>query len=166
MLVLTRKAKQQIRLGDDIVITVLQVKGNAIRLGIEAPRETRVVRGELQYFAEEPKKTADAKSQSAEVERSLETKRSANPVASLKSVTQASQTASSKASSQGAATSTGEPAGIRICGPTRLKIQSNEATAERFPATMQRSGTSVPEARPLKRFMPKTMIETVGNVSV
>ena len=48
MLVLTRKANQQIQIGENIVITVLQVKGNSVRLGIEAPREVRVMRGELE----------------------------------------------------------------------------------------------------------------------
>src|SRR5688572_12361008 len=47
MLVLTRKANQQIQIGDGIVITILQVKGNTVRVGIEAPREVRVLRGEL-----------------------------------------------------------------------------------------------------------------------
>ena len=47
MLVLSRKQKQQIKIGDDVVLTVLQVKGNTVRLGIEAPREVHVVRGEL-----------------------------------------------------------------------------------------------------------------------
>jgi carbon storage regulator CsrA len=47
MLVLTRKANQQIQIGENIVITVLQIKGNSVRLGIEAPRDVRVVRGEL-----------------------------------------------------------------------------------------------------------------------
>jgi carbon storage regulator CsrA len=50
MLVLTRKVQQQIRIGDDITVTILQVKGNTIRVGIEAPREVRVVRGELPVF--------------------------------------------------------------------------------------------------------------------
>jgi carbon storage regulator CsrA len=48
MLVLTRKANQQIQIGENVVITVLAVKGNSVRLGIEAPREVRVVRGELE----------------------------------------------------------------------------------------------------------------------
>jgi carbon storage regulator CsrA len=48
MLVLTRKASQQIQIGDGIVITILQVKGNTVRVGIEAPREVRVIRGELE----------------------------------------------------------------------------------------------------------------------
>lgn len=47
MLVLTRKMDQKIHLGDDITITVLRVRGNTIRLGIDAPRDLRVVRGEL-----------------------------------------------------------------------------------------------------------------------
>ena len=47
MLVLTRKLKESIRIGDAITITVLRVKGNTVRIGIEAPREVPVVRGEL-----------------------------------------------------------------------------------------------------------------------
>jgi len=47
MLVLTRKQQQQIKIGDEITITILRVKGNTIRVGIEAPRTVRVVRGEL-----------------------------------------------------------------------------------------------------------------------
>ncbi len=47
MLVLTRKVDEQILIGDDIKITVLRVRGNSIRIGIEAPRSTRVIRGEL-----------------------------------------------------------------------------------------------------------------------
>lgn len=48
MLVLSRKQKQQIKIGDDVVLTVLQVKGNTVRLGIEAPKEVHVIRGELE----------------------------------------------------------------------------------------------------------------------
>ncbi|MGC3968329.1 MAG: carbon storage regulator [Pirellulales bacterium] len=48
MLVLSRKVEQQIQIGEGIVITILQVKGNQVRIGIEAPREVRVIRGELE----------------------------------------------------------------------------------------------------------------------
>jgi len=48
MLVLTRKPDEQIRIGDDIVITIVRVKGNTIRVGIEAPKGVRVIRGELE----------------------------------------------------------------------------------------------------------------------
>lgn len=47
MLVLTRKAKQQIQIGENVVITILQVRGQAVRVGIEAPRAVRVVRAEI-----------------------------------------------------------------------------------------------------------------------
>ena len=47
MLVLTRKADEQILIGDNIKITLVRVRGNSVRIGIDAPREVRVVRGEL-----------------------------------------------------------------------------------------------------------------------
>ena len=47
MLVLSRKANQEIVIGENIKLTILQVKGNTVRIGIEAPREIRVLRGEL-----------------------------------------------------------------------------------------------------------------------
>lgn len=47
MLVLTRKAEQKIRIGDDIVITVLKVQGDQVSIGIEAPKELQIVREEL-----------------------------------------------------------------------------------------------------------------------
>lgn len=47
MLVLTRKLQQQIKIGDQVTITILRVKGQTVRVGIEAPREVRVIRGEL-----------------------------------------------------------------------------------------------------------------------
>ena len=47
MLVLSRKQNQEIIIGDNIKITVVKMKGNTVRLGIEAPREVNVLRGEL-----------------------------------------------------------------------------------------------------------------------
>ena len=49
MLVLTRKYQEKIRIGDNITITVLRTKGKAVRLGIEAPANVPVVRGELTF---------------------------------------------------------------------------------------------------------------------
>ena len=48
MLVLTRKLQETITIGQDITITVLRRKGNSIQIGIEAPRQMRVMRGEIQ----------------------------------------------------------------------------------------------------------------------
>ena len=47
MLVLTRKLDEQILIGDDIKVTLLRVKGNTVRIGIEAPREITVYRHEI-----------------------------------------------------------------------------------------------------------------------
>ena len=47
MLVLTRKQGEKIRIGDDVVITVVRTKGKAVRLGIQAPAHVPVLRGEI-----------------------------------------------------------------------------------------------------------------------
>lgn len=47
MLVLSRKLGEKIVIGDNIVLTVVSIKGNQIRVGVEAPRKVPVWRGEL-----------------------------------------------------------------------------------------------------------------------
>lgn len=47
MLVLTRKAGQTIRIGDDMELVVVEVRGDQVRLGIRAPRNVSIVRGEI-----------------------------------------------------------------------------------------------------------------------
>lgn len=47
MLVLSRKPRQRIRIGADVWVEVLEVKGGQVRLGISAPREVLVRRAEL-----------------------------------------------------------------------------------------------------------------------
>ena len=47
MLVLTRRTNQSIMIGRDVVVTVLEVRGEQVRLGIEAPREVDVHREEV-----------------------------------------------------------------------------------------------------------------------
>lgn len=47
MLVLSRKKNERIRIGKDIVIVVNRIRGTVVSIGIDAPRETRVVRDEL-----------------------------------------------------------------------------------------------------------------------
>lgn len=47
MLALTRRSGEKIMLGDDIVITVVDIKGDSVRLAIQAPREVKIYRGEL-----------------------------------------------------------------------------------------------------------------------
>ena len=48
MLVLSRKKHETIKLGNDIVLTIVQVQGNKVRIGIDAPPNVQVVRGELE----------------------------------------------------------------------------------------------------------------------
>ena len=47
MLVLTRKSGQQIRIGNDVVVTVVSVKAGRVRLGFEAPVTVPIYRSEL-----------------------------------------------------------------------------------------------------------------------
>lgn len=50
MLVLSRRKMETIRIGDDIVVTVLQTGSGRVKLGIEAPAHMRVLRGELELL--------------------------------------------------------------------------------------------------------------------
>ena len=47
MLILTRNVGQTVNIGDDITVTVLGVKGNQVRLGINAPKHVAVHREEI-----------------------------------------------------------------------------------------------------------------------
>jgi carbon storage regulator CsrA len=49
MLVLTRKQSETIQIGDEITITVLRMKGKSVRIGIKAPHDMNVIRGELAF---------------------------------------------------------------------------------------------------------------------
>jgi carbon storage regulator CsrA len=52
VLVLTRKANQQISIGDDVTITVVKIQGNSVRLGIVAPGDRAIRRSELPVKSE------------------------------------------------------------------------------------------------------------------
>lgn len=47
MLILTRRPSEIIRIGDDVTVMVLGIKGNQVRIGIEAPRDVSVHREEI-----------------------------------------------------------------------------------------------------------------------
>lgn len=58
MLILTRRLGETIRIGPDIVVTVLGVNGQQVRLGIEAPKEVAVHREEVYARILHERKTA------------------------------------------------------------------------------------------------------------
>ena len=47
MLILTRKVGESVLIGNDISITILSVRGNQVKLGVEAPKEVSVHREEI-----------------------------------------------------------------------------------------------------------------------
>lgn len=49
MLVLSRRKNEAIMIGDDVVITILEIRGDRVRLGIEAPRAVPVHRSEVYH---------------------------------------------------------------------------------------------------------------------
>jgi carbon storage regulator len=54
MLVLSRKQGEKVQIGTDITLTVLEVKGNRVRLGIGAPPDVSILRAELGDGVEPP----------------------------------------------------------------------------------------------------------------
>lgn len=62
MLVLTRRANQSIMIGHEIVVTVLEVRGDQVRLGIRAPRSVDVHREEVFAALQQANQNAVAQS--------------------------------------------------------------------------------------------------------
>ncbi len=61
MLVLTRKVGESVLIGGEIEVTLLDIKGDSVRIGVRAPRETRIQRAEiLEAVGSENASAADA----------------------------------------------------------------------------------------------------------
>ena len=58
MLTLTRRAGERIRIGDDIIVVVREVRGGHVKIGIDAPRSWPVYRGELYDAIQEENRAA------------------------------------------------------------------------------------------------------------
>ncbi|MBW3607575.1 MAG: carbon storage regulator CsrA [Actinobacteria bacterium] len=58
MLMITRRTGERIRLGDDTVIEVIEIAGNSVRIGIEAPRSVPVYREEIWAAVQEENRAA------------------------------------------------------------------------------------------------------------
>jgi carbon storage regulator len=67
VLILTRKSGERITIGDHIRVTVLEIKGKQVRLGVEAPPDTRVHREEIfQKIQRENQKAAETSAKALE----------------------------------------------------------------------------------------------------
>jgi carbon storage regulator CsrA len=66
MLVLSRKVGERIHVGDNIVLEIRRIAGNRVTVALEAPREVRILRGELEGPAREFRSPEPAGAESAE----------------------------------------------------------------------------------------------------
>ena len=66
MLILTRRVGETLIIGDDTKVTVLAVKGNQVRLGIDAPKTVSVHREEIYQRIQEEKRLAHIGAQSSD----------------------------------------------------------------------------------------------------
>lgn len=61
MLILSRRTSETVKIGDDVTLTVLGVKGNQVRIGIEAPKNVAVHREEVFERKQQAKKAEEAR---------------------------------------------------------------------------------------------------------
>ncbi len=78
MLVLTRRAGESVIIGDEVVVTVVEVRGDVVRLGIQAPREVKVHREEV-YRAVGEANAAAARSSDDDIARLTQSLRPPGP---------------------------------------------------------------------------------------
>lgn len=67
MLILTRRVQEALMVGDNVTVTVLSIKGNQVRLGINAPRDVEVHREEIYHRVKHTKTDDDPAVESLEV---------------------------------------------------------------------------------------------------
>lgn len=53
MLILTRKVDEKLLIGDDITISVLEIRGNQVKIGVDAPKDVAIYREEIYHKVKE-----------------------------------------------------------------------------------------------------------------
>ena len=74
MLALSRKVNESIMLGNDIEVTILEIKGDQVKVGIKAPKNVQIFRKEIYLqIEEENKKAAEQATDREAIEKTLDT---------------------------------------------------------------------------------------------
>jgi carbon storage regulator len=60
MLILTRKQDEKIKIGDDITVTIIELRSDQVKIGIEAPKEVKVFRQEVLRAIQKENQAASA----------------------------------------------------------------------------------------------------------
>ncbi len=76
MLILSRKTNESIIIGDNIEVMIVEIKGDQVKLGINAPKEVSLYRGEIyQAIQNENKEAAKSRMSTADVAKLIKNKK-------------------------------------------------------------------------------------------